>query len=80
MRVFLKISQVIGHYAPGHRQFVAGADCDLAEGATVADLLVSLSLPVETRLLIFVNGSLAERGCSLCHGDRVYLSQMLAGG
>jgi len=51
----------------------------LAEGMTVADLILSLGLPDEPRI-VFVNGKHAEEPDALHDGDRLAIFPPVAGG
>ncbi len=51
----------------------------LAEGTTVADLISSLGLPDEPRI-VFVNGTHAEELAELHDGDRLAIFPPVAGG
>ncbi|MDY0340368.1 MAG: MoaD/ThiS family protein [Coriobacteriia bacterium] len=52
---------------------------DLAEGATIADVIVALELPDEPRV-IFVNSRHAAEEQALSEGDRLAIFPPVAGG
>jgi sulfur carrier protein ThiS len=62
------------------------AAVELAEGASLADLLARLAIPPEHAQMVLVNGATAPRGCAerealrLAPGDRVAIFPPLAGG
>lgn len=52
---------------------------DLAEGTTVGDVITSLGLPDEPRV-VFVNSRHAEEAAELHEGDRLAIFPPVAGG
>lgn len=52
---------------------------DLAEGATIGDVIAMLGLPDEPRV-IFVNSRHADEGDALSEGDRLAIFPPVAGG
>lgn len=54
--------------------------CALADGATVADLLVALGIPNEDEITVGQNGDLATRATLLHDGDDLVLFSPMEGG
>jgi len=52
---------------------------DLADGTTVADVIASLALPDQPRI-VFVNNRHADEGSTLHDGDRLAIFPPVAGG
>jgi sulfur carrier protein ThiS len=52
----------------------------IPEGATIADLLGALGIPLDEELVIGINNSLAGRETTLAAGDSVLLVTPMAGG
>ncbi|MDP2183121.1 MAG: MoaD/ThiS family protein [Actinomycetota bacterium] len=64
------------HVAPGEDRTRA---YDLASGATIADVIATLGLPDQPRI-VFVNGRHAEETAELHAGERLAIFPPVAGG
>lgn len=80
MKVEFKAAAAFGRYFPRATAYAWDKPCDIAESATVGDLLDSLSFPANMAMNIFVNGRLAQRPTLLSEGDRVFIKPTTAGG
>ncbi len=74
MRVQVKCFATLSRYAP------ASGAVDLAEGASVADLLAALGLAQDEVKLIFRNNRHCAVDASLADGDEVRLFPAVGGG
>ena len=79
MHVQVKLFATLRHYAPsaaiGHP-----FEVDLAEGATVADLIHHLSLPAEEVKMVYVNARARPEDWRLGSGDEIGLFPLIGGG
>jgi len=79
MRVQVKLFATLRHYAPNGlvgRPF----EVDLAEGATVADLIQHLSVPAEEVKMIYVNARARSEAWPLESGNEVGIFPLIGGG
>ncbi|MBW6484624.1 MAG: MoaD/ThiS family protein [Syntrophobacterales bacterium] len=78
MRVQAKLFATLRHYAPGApgRPF----EVDLAEGATVADLLRQLDVPAEEVKMVYVNARARPVDWPLEAGSEVGIFPLIGGG
>jgi molybdopterin converting factor small subunit len=79
MRVQVKLFATLRHYAPSAsigRPF----EIDLAEGATVADLIHHLSLPAEETKMVYVNARARPEDWRLEPGDEIGIFPPIGGG
>lgn len=79
MNVDIALFAYLADYQPDGRGGRSPRAFTLAEGTTVADLIVSLGLPDEPRI-VFVNGTHAEEPAELHDGDRLAIFPPVAGG
>lgn len=79
MKVYVKLYALLRKYHPGPDRSVP-LEVELPEGATVADLIPRLTLPVDLVRSPFVNDDSAELSTSLRDGDRVNLFPPVVGG
>ena len=79
MRVHVKLFANLRHFAPSAatgRSF----EIDLAEGATVADLIHHLSLPAEEVKMVYVNARARPEDWRLEPGDEIGIFPPVGGG
>jgi sulfur-carrier protein len=79
MRVQVKLFATLRHYAPSAsigRPF----EIDLAEGATVADLIHHLNLPAEEVKMIYVNARARSEDWPLESGNEIGIFPLIGGG
>jgi len=79
MNVDIALFAYLADYQPDGQGGRAPRAFTLDEGTTVADLIVSLGLPDEPRI-VFVNGKHAEETAVLHDGDRLAIFPPVAGG
>jgi molybdopterin converting factor small subunit len=77
MRVTVRAFANLRDHAPGRRERF---DLELAEGATVAEVLAAMRLPPAVQTVLLVNGRRAEAGTGLSDGDEVTLFPPMEGG
>ena len=75
VRLYATLQQYGPH--PPHSDAIA---VQLADGATVGDLILELQLPVQEVNKVFVNYRAVEDGYILQEGDRVGIFPLVAGG
>jgi sulfur carrier protein ThiS len=80
MKVMFKAAAGFGYYYAPAKAYAEATACDIADRATVADLLESLSFPGKMAMNIFVNGQLAGRDTVLGENDKVHIMLTTAGG
>lgn len=79
MRVQVKLFATLRHYAPSAsigRPF----EIDLAEGATVADLIHYLKLPAEEVKMVYVNARARSEDWHLESGNEIGIFPLIGGG
>jgi sulfur carrier protein ThiS len=62
------------------RESPDGLTRQMPEGASIADLLDALGIPLDEELVIGINSTLAGREATLAAGDSVLLVTPMAGG
>jgi sulfur carrier protein ThiS len=77
MKLRVELQAYLEQYAPDERGTL---DYDLADGATVAQLLRKLGVPDELASVIIVSGEATSMDHVLANGDQVTLVPPLAGG
>jgi molybdopterin converting factor small subunit len=77
--VHVKLFATLRQYRPGLGMGEA-FPVDLSNGATLGDLIQSLSLPDDEIKIVFVNGLFRERTDSLSDGDQVGIFPPVGGG
>ena len=79
MRVYVKLFATLRRYAPGAAYGIP-FEVDLADGATIADLIKQLSLPAEEVKLAFVNARARSEDWHLEPDDEVGIFPPVGGG
>jgi sulfur carrier protein ThiS len=79
MRVHVKLFATLSHYAPSDATGLP-FEIDLAEGATVADLIHHLKLPAEEVKIIYVNARARPEDWHLETGDEIGIFSPVGGG
>lgn len=79
MQVEVRLYGVLRKYLPNTRPG-EGYKVDLPEGATVADLMSALGMPVDDVNQAFVNGQTVDLAHVLADGDNVRVFSPLGGG
>jgi len=79
MRVRVKLFATLRHYAPSAAVGVP-FEVDLAEGATVADLIHHLNLPAEEVKIVYVNARAQPEDWRLGPNDEVGIFPPIGGG
>lgn len=79
MLVRAKLFATLARHLPGTRPG-ATVEVDLPEGATVADLLAKLHVPLEEARMFFVNGRVRAADSVLQPGDEVAVFPPIGGG
>ena len=79
MNIRVKLFATFTRFGPGQR---AGTpfEVELAEGASLADLITHLGIPPEEVKLCFVNARAQEADIRLCDGDEVGIFPPIGGG
>ena len=75
VKLFATLARHLSKVAPG-----TPFDIEVAEGATLADLVNQLKLPHEEVKVFFVNGRARSKDWSLESGDEVGIFPLVAGG
>jgi molybdopterin converting factor small subunit len=79
MRVRVKLFAVLRQYVPG-AVYGEPINVDLSDGATLADLVEQLKLPLEETKVTFVNGRARNLDWQLAHDDEVGIFPPVGGG
>lgn len=83
MRIRVETGGLLGEYLPPGSE-EDSAELDVAEGATVADVLRALGMPLEDRYMIALNGEVVTEGeraeRALRDDDRLAIMPPLRGG
>jgi len=79
MNIDVALFAYLADYQPDGLGGRASRTFTLTEGTTIADLIASLGLPDEPRI-VFVNGRHAEEPAELHAGDRLAIFPPVAGG
>lgn len=79
MRIYVKLFATLRRYVESAAYGVP-FEVDLAEGATIADLIHHLNLPAEEVKLAFVNGRARPEDWRLETGDEVGIFPPVGGG
>jgi molybdopterin synthase sulfur carrier subunit len=79
MRVRVKLFATLRRYVDGAADRVP-FEVDLAEGATIADLIKKLNLPAEEVKVAFINGRARPEDWQLEPGDEVGIFPPVGGG
>lgn len=79
MNVDIALFAYLANHQPDGRGGRASRAFDLAGGTTIAEVITSLGLPDEPRI-VFVNGKHAEESAALHEGDRLAIFPPVAGG
>jgi len=77
MQVEVHLHGELARFAPDNRGVLT---LDVPEGASVADLLEQLSLGMQRRIIVGLNGEAAGLDQELVHGARIDLLTPMAGG
>jgi sulfur carrier protein ThiS len=77
VNIHIELQSYLEEYAPGEsRRF----DYETSDGATVADVLARLKIPVDLASVISVNGNAGTPETPLSQGDRLIVVPPIAGG
>ncbi len=79
MKVQIALFASLSRYQPDGEGGRAPREFELAEGTTIADIILSLGLPDEPRV-VFVNGRHAPDDHVLAEGERLAIFPPVAGG
>ncbi len=79
MRVRVKLFATLRHYAPG-AAIGLPFEVDLAEGATVADLIHHVGVPAEEVKIVYINARARPEDWRLEPGDEVGIFPPIGGG
>jgi len=79
MHVTVKLYATLSRYGQGKRAGLP-LEIELAEDATLHDLIDHLKIPPEETRVLFVNGIIQESGHKLKNGDDVGLFPPIGGG
>ena len=79
MKVDVALFAYLADYQPDRAGGRHARPFDLAEGTTVADVIATLGLPDQQRI-VFVNGRHAAESSALGDGDRLAIFPPVAGG
>lgn len=79
MRIQLVLYASLAHLLPAG---CVGNHCEIeiGEGATIAGVLSSMGIPLDSPKIVFLNGRHAGLDQPLSHGDRVAVFPPIAGG
>jgi len=73
MRIYVKPAGII-------RRYVEEKEMELSAGLTIRGLIALLDIPVELKLMVFVNGQRKDADEILEDGNEVRLITLLSGG
>ncbi len=79
MKIRVKLFATFTQYTPGQRAGTPFA-VELSEGATLADLIAQLGIPLEEVKVCFVNARAQEIDFKLSEGDEVGIFPPVGGG
>ena len=79
MHVRVKLFATLRHYAPSEAIGLP-FEVDLAEGATVTDLIHHLSLPAEEVKIVYINARARPEDWCLESGDEIGIFPPIGGG
>ena len=79
MRVHVKLFATLRHFAPS-AAIGLPFEVDLADGATVADLIHHLNLPAEEVKIVYVNARARPEDWLLASGDEIGIFPPIGGG
>ena len=79
MIIYLALFALLSQYQPDGQGGRGARPMDVADGATVGDLIARIGLPDGPRT-VFINGRRADDDQPLCNGDRLAIFPPIAGG
>ena len=81
MRVYIKIYASLRQYVSNSAELTRKEGWEVAEGASVDDVLRDLHFPENLKILALINGAhCMDRKASLKHGDSLLLYPLMSGG
>jgi len=81
MRVYVKIYASLRQYVPNAAEIMRQEGWEVAQGASVEDVLKELHFPESLKILALINGvHCTDRGAPLKDGDHLLLYPLMSGG
>ncbi len=81
MRVYVKIYASLRQYVPNSAELTRPEGWEVAQGASVDDVLKELQFPESLKILALINGAhCTDRKAPLKEGDSLLLYPLMSGG
>jgi molybdopterin converting factor small subunit len=81
MRIYVKIYATLRQYIANSAELMREEGWEVADGATVEEVMLTLRLPKSLRILALINGvHCKDRATSLKNGDTLLLYPLMSGG
>jgi molybdopterin converting factor small subunit len=81
MKIYVKIYATLRQYVPNSAEIMRPEGWEVADGATVEEVMASLKFPESLRTLALINGAhCKDKTAALRDGDTLMLYPLMSGG
>ena len=80
MRVTVHIYSYLRRYMPAAEELIRNRVWDVAEGATIREVVARLELPDEVQITILLNSNSVDHTAVLKEGDIIHILPIMGGG